>query len=231
MRARVRAELTEQIKASARAQLAVDGANLSMRAVARELGMVSSALYRYFASRDELLTALITDAYVDLACDLEAAESRVSRRDLLGRWRAIACGVRTWAVAHPYEYALLYGSPVPGYQAPQSTIQPASVPLRLLVALALDADAQGLAPAAGPPRLPPELRSTISELADLEGLAGLPAWVFAHVAVAWTHLFGAVSFERFGRLQGSGLDYALWFDYQADFMAGYLGLTRPGAQA
>src|SRR4051812_34165194 len=126
IRARVRAEMTEEIKAAARRHLAADGANLSLRAVARELGMVSSAIYRYFASRDELLTALIVDAYDAIGSAAERAEAAVDRADLRGRWLTACRAVREWALANPHEYALLYGSPVPGYAAPQDTVPPAS---------------------------------------------------------------------------------------------------------
>src|ERR1700761_4668864 len=98
-RARARAETTDQIKQIARAHLAVEGPNLSLRAVARDLGVVSSAVYRYFASRDELLTALIIDAYDSLGAAAEAGEARVGRRDLLGRWLALGTAIRDWARA------------------------------------------------------------------------------------------------------------------------------------
>src|SRR5438876_1637356 len=95
IRARVRAELVDEIKAAARRHLAVDGANLSLRAVARDLGMVSSALYRYFASRDDLLTALIVDAYDALGEAAERADAGITKRaDLRGRWLAVCHAVR-----------------------------------------------------------------------------------------------------------------------------------------
>ena len=126
-RERVRAELTREITEVARRQLANDGAaGLSLRAVAREMGMASSAVYRYFASRDDLLTALIIDGYNAVSDAVEAAEAACPRADHLGRWLAVCRAVRAWALAHPHEYALLYGSPVPGYQAPQDTIAPAT---------------------------------------------------------------------------------------------------------
>src|ERR1700737_1118305 len=126
-RERARAELTHEIKEEARRQLAAEGApRLSLRAVARELGMVSSALYRYFPSRDDLLTALIIDAYESIGAQVEAADAARPPADLRGRWRAMAQAVRKGALAHPHEYALVYGSPVPGYSAPQETIVPAS---------------------------------------------------------------------------------------------------------
>src|SRR5690349_9228706 len=123
IRARVRAEMIDEIKSVARRHLATDGANLSLRAVARDMGMVSSAIYRYFASRDELLTALIIDAYNALGAAAEAGDAAVANReDLRGRWLAVCNGVRRWALSAPAEYALIYGSPVPGYAAPPETV-------------------------------------------------------------------------------------------------------------
>ena len=137
VRARVRAELTAEIKAAATRQLVTDGAaGLSLRAIARELGMASSAIYRYFASRDELLTALIIDAYNELGELVEAANDRCEPADIGARFRTIAGTIRAWAVAHPHSYALIYGSPVPGYAAPEDTIDPATrIPIALLTLL------------------------------------------------------------------------------------------------
>ncbi|MFC7478796.1 TetR/AcrR family transcriptional regulator [Luedemannella flava] len=127
IRARVRAEMLAEIKAVARRHLATDGANLSLRAVARDMGMVSSALYRYYASRDELLTALIIDAYDALGEAVERADASVTdRADARGRWLACCHAVRDWALAEPAEYALIFGSPVPGYAAPVDTVRPRS---------------------------------------------------------------------------------------------------------
>ena len=124
-RERVRAELTREITDVARGQLATEGAGgLSLRAVARELGMVSSAIYRYFPSRDDLLTALIIDGYNAIGEAAEQADAGCPAGDFAGRWRAVCQAIRDWALAHPHEYALVYGSPVPGYQAPEQTIGP-----------------------------------------------------------------------------------------------------------
>src|SRR5438270_1670176 len=140
IRARVRAEMVDEIKAMARRHLAADGANLSLRAVARDMGMVSSALYRYFASRDELLTALIIDAYNAMGEVAERADAAVTdRADLAGRWISTARALRKWALERPHEYALIYGSPVPGYAAPRDTVGPASRPVLVLGRILADA--------------------------------------------------------------------------------------------
>jgi AcrR family transcriptional regulator len=203
-RERARAELTREIKDAARRQLAASGAGaLSLRAVARELGMVSSALYRYFPSRDDLLTALIIDAYDALGDAAEKAEAQVDRTDHRGRWRAACHAVRGWARAHPHEYALIYGSPVPGYVAPQDTVTSASrVPL-LLVAVVRDAFADGVltVPEGGRP-LTPVLAEQVAELAA-NIAPELPSVVLVNALMTWTQLFGMLSFELFGQLVGS----------------------------
>lgn len=228
-RERARIEVTAAIKDEARRQLAAEGAaKLSLRAVARELGMVSSALYRYFPSRDELLTALIVDAYDSVGEAAEHAYRRAVAETAdapapgrpaatkpaatkpptsdsalasarpgahLARWVAVACAVRDWALTHPHEYALIYGSPVPGYTAPQVTIGPASrVPL-VLMAVVEDAQRQeGLAL----PPLAEELRPEAERLAA-DFAPGLPPAVVAPFVAAWSQLFGLLSFEIFGQ--------------------------------
>ncbi|MBJ7291523.1 TetR/AcrR family transcriptional regulator [Williamsia sp.] len=119
-RARARAQLELDIIGVGREHLAQHGAAaLSLRAIARDLGMVSSAVYRYVRSRDELLTLLVVDAYnesADRVADaLDATDHDAGVRD---RLRVAAHALRTWAVAEPARFALIYGSPVPGYQAP-----------------------------------------------------------------------------------------------------------------
>ena len=225
LRARVRAEMIEEIKATARRHLAVDGANLSLRAVARDLGMVSSAVYRYFASRDELLTALILDAYNSLGVATEQAEGAVARSDLLGRWLATCRGVRDWARAHPHEYALIYGSPVPGYAAPPDTVAPASrVPL-LLVAILRDGHERGRVRAERSERIPRVVRTELAQLGRQPGLGGLPEAVLARGVTVWVHLFGLISFELFGRLDGVIDDLDAYFDYEMGALARRAGIS------
>jgi AcrR family transcriptional regulator len=225
LRARVRAEMIEEIKTTARRHLAVDGANLSLRAVARDLGMVSSAVYRYFASRDELLTALILDAYNSLGAAAEQAEGALARSDLLGRWLATCRGVRDWARANPHEYALIYGSPVPGYAAPQDTIAPASrVPL-LLLAILRDGHERGRVRAERGERIPRAVRTELAQLGRQPGLGGLPEAVLARGITAWVHLFGLLSFELFGRLDGVIDDLDAYLDYEMGTLARRAGIS------
>jgi AcrR family transcriptional regulator len=228
-RERARAELTREIKEEARRQLAAHAAQgLSLRAVARELGMVSSALYRYFPSRDNLLTALIIDAYDALGEAVEAAGAELPPTDVRGRWRAACHAVRNWAAAHPHEYALIYGSPVPGYQAPRDTVAPATRAVRVIGCLLGDA-APELRDAGGPaPALPPQLAEQ-SLLVAGEIAPGVPPVVIARALIAWTQLFGMISFELFGQLVGA-LDPAdSFFGYAVERMADFVGL--PASEA
>ncbi|MBO0868696.1 MAG: WHG domain-containing protein [Micromonosporaceae bacterium] len=228
IRARVRAEMTDEIKTIARRHLAADGANLSLRAVARDMGMVSSALYRYFASRDDLLTELIIDGYDAMGEVAEAADAAVKdRADLAGRWIAVAVALRHWAVAHPAEYALLYGSPVPGYVAPQATVGPATRPVLVLGAILADAHASGLLASETSPPAPPLPRALRPEVRRAAGAvaAGLPEQAMARGLIAWTELFGAISFDVFDRLKNTIDERSAWFEYQTRCMVEYLGLT------
>jgi AcrR family transcriptional regulator len=225
-RERARAELTREITDAARRQLAEAGADgLSLRAVARELGMVSSALYRYFPSRDDLLTALILEAYEALG-DAAAAADRAGA-DPARRWRDVCTAVRAWSRAHPHEYALIYGSPIPGYQAPQTTIaQAARVPL-VMVGVLSDALAAGvLTPPADVPTPGPLLAEQIRQVAASTA-RGLPGPVLTCALIAWTQLFGMISFELFGQLVGSVDPSDEFFANAVGRMAAFVGLP-PG---
>ncbi len=221
-RERARAELTEEIKTAARQQLATVGAEaLSLRAISRELGMVSSALYRYFASRDELLTALIIDAYDALGA---AAEAAPSGGDPVDDWIAIYAAVRDWARANPQEYALIYGSPISGYQAPQTTVQPAArVPL-LLLGLLQRAQASGRL--VTPPDAPQPSGALAQQTEVLVALApDVPPAVLVRTVIVWTQLFGMLSFELFGQLVGSMDPADEFFASASRQMAAFVGLS------
>ncbi|MFF5226151.1 TetR/AcrR family transcriptional regulator [Dactylosporangium sp. NPDC000521] len=223
IRARVRAEMTEEIKAIARRHLATDGANLSLRAVARDLGVVSSAIYRYFASRDDLLTALILDAYNSLGQTVEDRERAVGRDDLTGRWMAVCDAVRGWALERPHEYALIYGSPVPGYQAPTDTVAAATRAVTVLGTIIQDA--------AVARRLPPGPREPVPDAvaADVRRAGAMiapdvPDAVTARALSAWVTLFGLVSFEVFGQLNNVVEHRGEFFEHQMRAQARFVGL-------
>jgi AcrR family transcriptional regulator len=227
IRARVRAEMTAEIKAVARRHLETEGANLSLRAVARDMGMVSSALYRYFASRDELLTALILDGYNALGEAVEAADAAVtSRARLRDRWRGAGRAIRAWALANPAEYALLYGSPVPGYAAPPDTIVAAARTPVVLARILSDGFATGAVTQPGLRPTAPVPRAVRADMARAAaGIApGLPEELMLAGLTAWLQLFGVVSFELFGQFNNVIDARAEFFDQQLELMADVIGL-------
>jgi AcrR family transcriptional regulator len=221
-RERVRAAVRADIVAEARRQLAEVGAGaLSLRSVARELGMASSAVYRYFASRDELLTTLLVEAYDSLG---SVAESTAGEHGtVFVRWQAVCRAVRRWALDHPHEYALLYGSPVPGYQAPELTLAPASRVPFVLTGLLVDAHRAGeLEPPVGPP-LPRAVAAEVRPVGQL-ALPGVPLATVAQAVLAWAELFGLINFELFGRFDGVIAHPEVVFDHGVVTMARRLGL-------
>ncbi len=221
----VREELTRRIADTARAHLARSGSSgLSLRAVARELGMASSAVYRYFPSRDALLTTLIMDAYNSLGEACEQAEAAVGRDDLALRHLSIARAARTWALGHPHEYALIYGTPVPGYQAPQDTVDPATRVTRLLLDLISDAEARGCHPAVEPEVSEPVSRNLL-DLVNRIGAKVSPGYLFVSLG-SWAELFGLITFELFGQFDNVVVSRDEFFDDQVRYMSRLLGLDR-----
>jgi len=223
-RARVRAELTREILAAAHEELAAGGAaGLSLRAIARRLQMVPSALYRYFPSRDALLTALIIDAYRAVG-GAAAAGADSAGPVALDCWLAVAAGVRKWGQEHPHEWALVYGSPVPGYRAPRDTVDAALVVTRVIADIFTGVTPADAAP---PPWFPP----TPAGLAEIVGpieaelLPGRRPEVVAAAVVAWTVLLGMVSFELFGHYVGATTDFTAFFEYEMRLVAHLVGLA------
>ncbi len=199
--------MTARILEIGRAHLAEEGAaGLSLRAVTRDLGMVSSAVYRYVANRDDLLTLLVVDAYTELADAVDAALAELGGSDAArGRVEAhvlaLAGAVRAWGLAEPSRFALLYGSPVPGYDAPgEQTIGPGTRVMRRLVDV-LDAGVRdgdlpvGSGPVPVPADLALDLAATRSDLA----IEHADDAVVASGIFLWTAMIGAVSAEVFGQ--------------------------------
>lgn len=215
-RERVRAELIREITEIARRQLATEGAaGLSLRAVAKEMGMVSSAVYRYFPNKEELLTTLIIDGYNAVGAAVEKAEAACPTEDYAGRWLAACRAVRDWALAHPHEYALVYGSPVPGYRAPERTIGPASRSAVVFGKIIGDSYRAGAAELPGPPvPVPASFTPDAARLRDAI-MEGVPGHIAAASLIAWSGLFGLVSFELFGQFENVVTDRAAFFDHAA----------------
>jgi AcrR family transcriptional regulator len=201
-RARHRQATVTEIKALARAQLAEGGAGaVNLRAIAREMGTTSSALFRYFPSYNDLISALLADAYAALADTLAAAVATRPPGDHAARWTALCHAYRQWSLDNPAEFALTHGTPVPGYQAPMEVTGPAAA-RTITTALAVYADAVA-AGAADPARspVPAGLRTgplwdaiLHNQASDLQPrLAGI-------ILTAWASIIGYLSAEIFGSL-------------------------------
>lgn len=221
-RDRARIELTEEIKTVARRHLAEQGSSaLSLRAVAREVGMVSSAVYRYFPSRDDLLTALIIDAYDAVGERAEAVERAAGDRGVAQSWVDVGEAVRAWALENAHEYALIYGSPVPGYAAPEATIVPASrVPLVLLRLLATGV-ANGEIETGQSVSMSRTLRSDFAQLRRTAAPA-VPDAVLARGLSVWAQVLGGINLEMFGHLHNVISDYDAYFTLQMRRAAEFL---------
>jgi AcrR family transcriptional regulator len=204
-RERVRAATIEEIKATALRLMHEQGsADLRFSDIAREMGMTAPALYRYFSDRDELLSALIADAYNDLADAVEAAREGVSADDPTGRWYAVSQAFRTWANQEPQQFALIYGAPVPGFVTPQEgpVAEACTRAITGLKAFFVEAHEQGKL---GPPLIRDVDESLQRHFAQkMEGLHGeehdLPAETFQALLNCWATLYGFTSLEAYGHL-------------------------------
>jgi AcrR family transcriptional regulator len=197
----------EEIKKHAWEQIATAGASaLSLNAIAKQVGMSGPALYRYFANRDGLITELITDAYRSLADTFRArAEAGADLGDL-------ARALRQWALDDPQRYFLVYGTPVPGYQAPEDTTRIAAEIMTVL----LDACTDGASPTA--------------QAVPLDAhLAAHRTWAQEHPAAPaelcralafWTRLHGVLSLELAGHFTGMGFDPAELYAAETQTLTG-----------
>ncbi len=186
-RDRQRQATVQEIKTLARQQLAEQGPGaLSLRAIARQMGTASSALYRYFPSYDELLSALCVDAYNSVADALTAARNAQPPDDHARRWWAICHAYRRWSLEHPADFALLFGTPVPV----------TAVPLQVFAA-AVQAGAADPDRTQVPPTL--ELGQLLRVLLD-EAAPGYPPRLAGIALTAWASVLGYLVVEIFGSL-------------------------------
>ncbi|WP_207841360.1 TetR/AcrR family transcriptional regulator [Williamsia soli] len=224
-RAQARARTQQRILELGREHLATYGAAaLSLRAIARDLDLVSSAVYRYVASRDDLLTLLVVDAYTELADRVLAAHATAPADDSREQLRLSCHAFRDWAVAEPARYALLYGSPVPGYQAPaEQTTEPGTRVVGLLVRTFAAADEHIVF-------APPEDATPVLDFDSVTSEFDVQMSDDAmHAALAlWAITVGLTSLEVFGQFGAEPpVDLSVLFTVQIDGLLGRLGLPAP----
>ena len=238
-RERARAAFTADLLDAARVRLAEEGAAaLSLRAVARDLGVASSAVYRYVPSRDALLTLLIIEAYdaVAAACETAAERSREAGAAPGEVWLATGRAFRAWALEHPHSFALVYGTPVPGYAAPADTIAHALRVWAVLVATVMDAHLAGGLHRPAPAPVPAgtvdpaalEYGRAVARATGREAALGATSWGEAEVVGCFTlfaALVGATTAELFGHLHNAAADLPRVFDATLVAAAAGIGLT------
>lgn len=226
-RERLRAETTAEIKRVALELMASGGPDaITLRAIAREMGMTANAIYGYFATRDDLVTTLINSVYTSLADTVDTAWEATPAHDPAARIQAWACAFRDWALTNPEGFRLIYGDPVPGYRPPEGGAAPDAAH-RVCTGIT------ALAAAAWPQA---ELRYMDSgfEWSDFDpGLLdkvrpAFPELPPAAVALAlriWSHLHGLVSLEIYGHLQTQALNPQKLFREELAQLIRSLGIT------
>jgi AcrR family transcriptional regulator len=229
-RERVREEMTAEILAVAGDHVARDGAAaLSLRSIARDLGMAPSALYRYFDGRDALLSALILSAYEALAVAAEQAADKAEADAGAGttdieRWLAVPRAIRRWALGHPHQWGLIFGTPVPGYDAPEDTVEPyARVAVALVRPLVVAHAAGRLRTDPVPRHVDDDLRRAVAPV--VEGLLpGMPADRVVRALQTWITIVGAINLEVFGHWRNTVLVPELLFEAAISDAAESVGL-------
>jgi AcrR family transcriptional regulator len=213
MRERYRAQVRQEVKEAALRQLAEAGPGaLSISAIGKQLGVSGPALYRYFASRDDLLTELVIDAYHDLAKALTAATSHVPDDRPRGRFEALARAYRRWALAEPHRYRLLFGPPLPGYDAHSQRLIDASwQAMHLLLGIFRELGDRAAAPPPPPPPPPQPLASQLAAWAQPHDPGTSPAAALGAVLI-WSRLHGIVSLEIAGNFASMGIDPGQLFE-------------------
>ncbi|MBA2574637.1 MAG: TetR/AcrR family transcriptional regulator [Actinomycetota bacterium] len=199
-RDRLREETVAHIQEVARRQLVEHGsAGISLRAIARELGMTAPGLYRYYPSLDELVTALIVDCYAEVTAQMERERDALPPEDLPSRLLAVSRAFRHWSVEHPAEFGLIFGAPVPGFaRPPEGPVEEAGARFGqvfrdVFVQLWLHRPFTAPHPDELDPRLP-------AELLRIPGGSLGPGELYVFVA-CWVRLYGAVAMEVFGQLK------------------------------
>lgn len=226
-RERLRQNTIDEIKAIARQHMAQDGAGtLSLRAIARDMGVTVTALYRYFPSYDDLITALIIDAFNALADALENASAGFDHEDYRGRLKATMLAYRAWAIANPADFVLIYGTPIPNYHAPREQTVP--VVIRSFLAIgrvvadtyfANKISAQDYLP------IPQAIADTLEALSEEFNYGDdIPTIVFYLTNILWVRGHGIIMLELFGHFTPSIGDVNAFYDQEAERLLKSIGL-------
>ncbi|WP_440902239.1 TetR/AcrR family transcriptional regulator [Actinosynnema sp.] len=228
-RERYRAETREEAKRIALEQLAALGVEgVSVNAIAKRMGITGPALYRYFSSREELLTDLIRDAYADVAALADAAVAATAELGGAARFRHFAGELRKWALAQPHRYLLLYGTPVPGYRAPEDTVVTAHRAMSAFLLVFRQVHGERSVKNVGSATVDRVRADGVSGAGEAELDVQLASWVAARgggemppsvpltALRAWTRLHGVLSLEVSGQFGLMGFDPALLYGAEVE---------------
>jgi AcrR family transcriptional regulator len=219
-RERLRAETATEIKRAARAALVTGGPGaISLRAIAREIGMTAPGLYRYFPSLDDLVTALVGELYDELAAELGLARDALPVDAVGERALAVCRAFRTWSVAHPAEFGLLFGSPPLGNDVPREL---AGARLEGVFSV-LFADLWLRYRFPVPAQLEPDLAAQLDAWREGTG-SEVPTGAVRVLLGGWVRVYGLVALEVFGHLRFVLPDVEPLFEETLREFAGLLGI-------
>ncbi|MBN2500436.1 MAG: TetR/AcrR family transcriptional regulator [Anaerolineales bacterium] len=216
-REKLRQETHQEILDTARQQIAEEGAAaLSLRAIAREMGMTAPAIYRYFENRDALVTALILEAYASFGIALETHTPQgTANEDFI----ALGMAYRAWARKHPEQYQLIFGTPIPGYQAPEEETIPAARKTLLVLVAAIEAlrETGNLNPQPEYAQLPESIAAAMEQFGEIASSIYL-------ATLLWSKLHGLVSLELNNHLRYLVGDSEAFYKQELQAMLRQLGL-------
>lgn len=226
-RDRRRNETKVEIKETARQLLAENGTSgLSLRAIAKRMGMSAPGLYHYFGSINDLITALILDAFTQLAEAVEKADADITSRNAAERLATVAHTWRSWALEHPIDFQLLYGNPIPTYEQPTDTTYPAAR-RSFIVTASIYAEAIERGEIALPKeyqQLPSEIERSLDELTEVAG-HDLPRQALYLAAISWARLHGHIMLELFHLIQPVISDVDALFAHEVNALIRQVGFT------
>lgn len=213
----------EEILVAARAQLAEEGlGGFSLRAIARRIELAPNALYTYFPCLDDLITALLVDAFQQFAAAIAAADN-AECPDYAHRFGSVCMAYRAWAVAHPTDYDLIFGRPIPGYHAPEAVTSPLAIQA-LSVGLGVLVDAARAGRLQPPPYyqdIPPTVATVIA--AQPYHPDASPALRSLMLSV-WSRLHGMVMLEIHGNVDQAVGDFVGFYAHNVRALLVEIGL-------
>jgi AcrR family transcriptional regulator len=226
-RERVRAATMREITQTSRRILSEEGPGaVTLRAIAREMGMTAPALYRYFDSHQELVRHLVGDVFDDLTDDVRTAIHAAPDGDMTAKFVAASSAFRAWALAHKQEYGLLFGVPVPGLEVEKGDFAEEGGRrfARTFLVLFLELWRKKPFDVPADEEIDPELREPLARYREFLGAPELPVGVMVRFLGCWVRLQGFVSLEVFGHLKFAFDDASPMFEQMLTEVMPSLGL-------